>query len=271
MSNFVLSDDLQEELDKLMQEGYTESMKNHSTNASDKWLKLWERIKEIMAHYEIPYIEMMDKAFHGLQSIYNWSNDFEMELHNASATRKSYLQTRIDFCRDYIAMSESKDEYNNLLKRRMIAESYTMLGNFKEGERLYKDFVHQYPEDGWGWINWSDQYDLFAHDEYQDYKKAVHILETGLDISDLKDREDVLDRLEELYTKLDMSEKADAARREIEMIKRDKERKSYKSIQELKKIMKELPKDTSVKRQKIGRNDTCPCGSGKKYKKCCGK
>ena len=25
-----------------------------------------------------------------------------------------------------------------------------------------------------------------------------------------------------------------------------------------------------VKKQKIGRNDPCPCGSGKKYKKCCG-
>jgi uncharacterized protein YecA (UPF0149 family) len=23
--------------------------------------------------------------------------------------------------------------------------------------------------------------------------------------------------------------------------------------------------------QKIGRNDPCPCGSGKKYKKCCGR
>ncbi|NMB14877.1 MAG: preprotein translocase subunit SecA [Gallicola sp.] len=26
-----------------------------------------------------------------------------------------------------------------------------------------------------------------------------------------------------------------------------------------------------VKKQKVGRNDPCPCGSGKKYKKCCGK
>lgn len=26
-----------------------------------------------------------------------------------------------------------------------------------------------------------------------------------------------------------------------------------------------------VKGKKIGRNDPCPCGSGKKYKKCCGK
>ena len=29
------------------------------------------------------------------------------------------------------------------------------------------------------------------------------------------------------------------------------------------------PRDESGK--KIGRNDPCPCGSGKKYKKCCGK
>ena len=25
------------------------------------------------------------------------------------------------------------------------------------------------------------------------------------------------------------------------------------------------------KEEKVGRNDPCPCGSGKKYKKCCGK
>ena len=28
---------------------------------------------------------------------------------------------------------------------------------------------------------------------------------------------------------------------------------------------------TVVKEVKVGRNDPCPCGSGKKYKKCCGR
>ena len=28
---------------------------------------------------------------------------------------------------------------------------------------------------------------------------------------------------------------------------------------------------TVVKEKKIGRNDPCPCGSGKKYKHCCGR
>ena len=30
------------------------------------------------------------------------------------------------------------------------------------------------------------------------------------------------------------------------------------------------PKKPVVKGKKVGRNDPCPCGSGKKYKKCCG-
>ncbi len=30
-------------------------------------------------------------------------------------------------------------------------------------------------------------------------------------------------------------------------------------------------KNTPIRREKIGRNDPCPCGSGKKYKKCCGR
>jgi len=29
--------------------------------------------------------------------------------------------------------------------------------------------------------------------------------------------------------------------------------------------------DTAKKVQKVGRNDPCPCGSGKKYKYCCGR
>jgi SWIM/SEC-C metal-binding protein len=31
------------------------------------------------------------------------------------------------------------------------------------------------------------------------------------------------------------------------------------------------PLKTIVAEKKVGRNDPCPCGSGKKYKKCCGK
>ena len=35
--------------------------------------------------------------------------------------------------------------------------------------------------------------------------------------------------------------------------------------------MEQKKSGTVIKGAKIGRNDPCPCGSGKKYKKCCGK
>jgi len=35
------------------------------------------------------------------------------------------------------------------------------------------------------------------------------------------------------------------------------------------KILKTRPTTLTLKKEKIDRNDPCPCGSGKKYKKCC--
>lgn len=42
--------------------------------------------------------------------------------------------------------------------------------------------------------------------------------------------------------------------------------------EELKRLYKEQKESGTIRKEKkIGRNDPCPCGSGKKYKKCCGK
>ena len=44
------------------------------------------------------------------------------------------------------------------------------------------------------------------------------------------------------------------------------------SEEEQKILYKEQKESTTVRKEKkVGRNDPCPCGSGKKYKKCCGK
>ena len=52
-------------------------------------------------------------------------------------------------------------------------------------------------------------------------------------------------------------------------------RQNVERKQEVKGVTNEdqnkVKKQTPKKSQKIGRNDPCPCGSGKKYKQCCGK
>lgn len=42
------------------------------------------------------------------------------------------------------------------------------------------------------------------------------------------------------------------------------------SVEERKKIRQAYFDTITAKSNKIGRNEPCPCGSGKKYKKCCG-
>ncbi len=41
--------------------------------------------------------------------------------------------------------------------------------------------------------------------------------------------------------------------------------------EEQQRLTKEYRTSKIVRHEKIGRNDPCPCGSGKKYKNCCGK
>jgi hypothetical protein len=48
------------------------------------------------------------------------------------------------------------------------------------------------------------------------------------------------------------------------------EEQKKKKMKKRKKQMIEYGEKTQRKKKKIGRNEPCPCGSGKKYKKCCG-
>jgi preprotein translocase subunit SecA len=64
--------------------------------------------------------------------------------------------------------------------------------------------------------------------------------------------------------------------------KRDKIEDRYEKKQERKRSERavvsdddapipDAPVERARKEGAVGRNDPCPCGSGKKYKKCCGK
>ncbi len=64
-----------------------------------------------------------------------------------------------------------------------------------------------------------------------------------------------------------------AAQAAVQDITRSIQRKKERELAELQFVGGEAsssPKRPVLKGQKVGRNDPCPCGSGKKYKKCCG-
>ena len=67
-----------------------------------------------------------------------------------------------------------------------------------------------------------------------------------------------------------LSEEISLNKKELRLI--DEFCKKYKNIVAIWSLNGyTLDDKRQVKKEKIGRNDPCPCGSGKKYKKCCGR
>jgi tetratricopeptide (TPR) repeat protein len=252
------------ELNKQMQEGYHFALIGDGLTAVQLWIDLWKRMVDIMQRLTIDNIDEFDEVFDGEQSIGNWAIDFDLELENASRRNKDFAQMRIDFCTQFISKSKNPDEHNQLEMRRAIAESYYELGKFDEGEKLFKEYTANYPAFGWYWIGWSDQYGLFAQEGYENYEKAIDILKQALEVEELSDRQDVLERLESLYVESGMLKEAEEIRVQIRQFLRGSKEHRLGSHPI-------LAKQTPAVSVKIGRNDPCPCGSGLKHKKCCGK
>jgi tetratricopeptide (TPR) repeat protein len=261
LSNWTLDPELAQRLDERMQEGYEFSTTQNNENRVKVWIELWQDLKKVMDEQGIPSLEDLDEAFDGTQSIYNWATDLDMELHNAALEDPAYSTIRIDFCQDYISRSLDKLDHNVQEMHRNVAETYFDIGNAEEGERLFTSLLDSFPNNGWGWIGWADQYGLRAKEGNSNYEKATQLLLNALQVKDLDDRADVLERLAEVYKERGM--KAEETQTHLLLEQEIKiNRKSYSQPPS--------PINTPLISVKIGRNDPCSCGSGKKYKKCCG-
>ncbi len=56
----------------------------------------------------------------------------------------------------------------------------------------------------------------------------------------------------------------------LKLLPHDEEKGKSKKASDAGRPTKAKPQKTSETEARVGRNDPCPCGSGKKYKKCCG-
>ncbi len=125
-------------------------------------------------------------------------------------------------------------------------------------------------------------------------KRSEQILREGLSIADVRDRPDLAERLPDLCEDQGRSREAEEYLRQAEAATTAVEttldvRSGGAVLRQTTKIdfggeglpLSELPnlaawlRGTSapapVSRPKMGRNEPCPCGTGKKFKKCCGR
>lgn len=130
--------------------------------------------------------------------------------------------------------------------------------------------LERFPDDAWVIIK--------AAQAYQTLKETDKALELynrayGMTSPLSYDREGVLERLVPLLRELGREAEADAlVESEERAEKARKERfKKYEKEETRYSPGVDKHKPPSVISKKIGRNELCPCGSGKKYKKCCGR
>jgi len=123
------------------------------------------------------------------------------------------------------------------------------------------------------------------------WNRAGPLLKRGLDVDGVRDRDAIIERLTTLFEDQGRTDEAAALKSKypptITTVERVGERSlSIKTkldfgeeglpldqLGELASQLRQAPPHDRGKlaQSKIGRNDPCPCGSGKKFKKCCGK
>lgn len=237
--------------------GYRYLQKHKTIQACDAWLDAWEDIKRIMDNEHIKDIPTLQEEYNWSDFLLNYVQDLESELHNAGIDDKIYFHKRIQYCEEMLKVCGNEDELLVENTRRAIADSHFYLGNIKECDQLYDTWLKEDPKWGWGYIGWADCYCFGTDEKEQDIERAEEIIRKALEEKDIRDRIEVVDRAIEIYQNLGNNQKAAELMKEFETYREAKDSTTQTS--------------TPIKAVKIGRNDPCPCGSGKKYKKCCGK
>ena len=221
-------------LDDWMQQGYVRCEEKDSVGACTLWLDVWKHVIRIADEHHLKKIDDIDKLFYGTQCFFNWVQDLEMELHNAGIDEKRFLEARKTFSEAFLKHFPESDENTIQNTRRALAEANFLLGNRKETERMFEQWLKDDPKWGFGWIGWADCWSMFGDDD----DKAKAILERGYSTKGVSDKDDIAERLEYLG-----------------VIKKKSDHSS--------------PNEPVRSGKKVGRNQPCPCGSGKKHKKCC--
>lgn len=192
-----------EMIDDAMQDGYELIGEGDCVEAVNEWVAAWDMIRAIVP----PHIKSVWDADQFLpepltQSIYNWCQDFEMELHNAGTDDESYFMKRIEYCREFCDIFPDTRELILHNMYRAEAEAYLALGDAETAEKLFKELVEKFPDNIWGYVGWGDMYCFGRYSEKipPDYDRAEEIYRMGLARCDT-DIDVIYERLEGLEEK----------------------------------------------------------------------
>ena len=207
-------------------------------------------LETLSLNHGLPKQEILD----GFSNEYNyellsWLIELPLEL-----AGDGFLDQAVETARRY-AFADPKNFLGDL--GWILAEA----GRCEEALSQIEENLNNYPDDPWMVIKAGDVLDLCGQAERAErlYLQALGMTEDKYTL------DGAIERLVPLYEQWGKPEKID------ELKKRFPPEEAY-LVDGERRTPKVEPGSSSVtlpKKPKIGRNDPCPCGSGKKFKKCC--
>ena len=234
--------------DDLVQAGYDYIDRNKPVEGLPLWDSAWQVFLTIMEQNTKTYTlhDLMEETDYQYP-VDGWFQDYEMELGNARR-----YEDRIKFCQKVLEIFDWREEDDSCFQCG-IGESLSSEGKKAEAYAHYEKWLKENPQNPNGVSSFS-----WVLSENGDTERAYEVVKDAIWGATC--------HVENAFPYMRAKELAVAAGKQDEC-------QWYQ--QQLDKFEKSLSKGKGgipvVKEKKIYPNDPCPCGSGKKYKKCCGK
>ena len=189
-----------EMLDDWMQEGYTLSESHREAESCDIWWKTWQVLHERFTP-EMTTTHATEPVFQGLQSLFNWSQDFELNLGNAALRDVEYASMGHQYFQEWLDQFTDEGDDLQMNFRRALASSLLRLGRKEEGKETLLQIVETWPRSVWGYAAMADAYShsfpgapIIEHD----LDRAIEWLEKGLETAppNARNRDVLSERLE---------------------------------------------------------------------------
>lgn len=236
----------------------------------------WEKVKECIRRDYLTTNDAGEVIKPKLENLHNLEGnvelllcndlqDLEMALHNC----KRY-DDRTSFAEDCLELFDMEEDGKQLSLTFMnftlaVGEGLNDSGKIAESDAYYENILAEYPGCGYMIANY-----IMVLDERGEHDKAKELLEAhiNLEMEPVEENEMLYERAWEIYSAEGNDELArQYCERQKQIIR------SYRTVNvdNAKIAPSWMSNEPIVKPAKIYPNDPCPCGSGKKYKKCCGK
>lgn len=234
-------EELIERVDKVVSSRYQEKSSQDSIGALREQFELADRLSNVVTTED--ELEQLEDLIG--EDITSWLLDLPFEL-----ARFGMVQEAAKLGQTWAKVTERA----NFLGDRavILAEA----GWRDEVHQQIEEALHEFPDDVWVRIKIGDAHRALGEMEMAERSYRDALKQTVKDY----DRDGVLERLIPMLENLGRED-------EVRALKADEEsRRAEKSTGPA----DETPAGARPASPKIGRNDLCPCGSGKKYKKCHG-